>query len=90
MVPTLVVRRPEDPEAFTTFARAVMLMLLITLVQNDPDEGGFRGGPDTFAALLFAASPGGLTLPDANSILAEMTAVRYRAGSARAEAGCAV
>lgn len=73
----------EDPEAFTTFARAVMLMLLITLVQNDPDEGGFRGGPDTFAALLFAASPDGLTLPDANSILAELASHDHGEHSAR-------
>lgn len=55
----------EDQEAFTLFARAVLSVLLLTLAESDDEDDALRGGPDTFAALMIAAGPEGLDLPDA-------------------------
>ncbi|APX33929.1 hypothetical protein BH708_15780 [Brachybacterium sp. P6-10-X1] len=54
----------EDPDAFILFARALMGILLLTLSQQEVDQGGFEGGADTFAALFYVTSAEGLTVPD--------------------------
>lgn len=63
----------EDPETFLAFARAVMMCLLISIAGEGPREGGFRGGEDTMAALLFAGGPDGLVLPEPFSNLEAFT-----------------
>lgn len=71
----------EDAESFTRFARAAMLMLLISISQEDPEENGLRGGQDTMAALLFAAGPDGLALPEPFSDLSEVLSPSPASGS---------
>lgn len=56
--------RSADAAMFAQFAHTLMLVLLISSVRDDPQQGGLRGGEDTAAALLFAGGPTGLTLPD--------------------------
>lgn len=70
--PAPYVPASEDAESFRLFARATMMMLLISISQEDPEENGLRGGEDTMAALLFAAGPAGLTLPEPFSDLSEV------------------
>lgn len=62
----------EGPGAYTNFARALMIVLLLTMAEDVQGEVGFRGGPDTITALLFAGNPDGLTLPDPQDVLADM------------------
>ena len=53
----------EDPAGFVRFARALMVLLVLESLRQDPEEGGLFGGPDTFTALLHTVAPEGLLLP---------------------------
>lgn len=53
----------EDPAGFVRCARALILLLVLDALKQDPESGGLFGDPDTFAALLHTAEPDGLLLP---------------------------
>lgn len=53
----------EDPAAFVRFSRALILLLVLDALKQDPEDGGLFGGPDTFTALMHAVAPDGLLLP---------------------------
>src|SRR5690606_2658506 len=53
----------EDPAGFVRFVRALMVLLVLESLRQDPEEGGLFGGPDTFTALLHTVAPEGLLLP---------------------------
>jgi len=61
MVPAAA--QSEDPGAFVGFARALLVLLVLEALRQEPEEGGLFGGPDTFTALLHTAAPEGLLLP---------------------------
>lgn len=57
----------EDAAAFTQFAQGLLTLLLLSLLEaeaEDEDEDAMQGGSDTIAALMYAADPEGLDLPD--------------------------
>ena len=53
----------QDPAAFVRFARALILLLVLDALRQDPERGGLFGDPDTFAALMHPLAPEGLALP---------------------------
>ena len=55
---------PAAGEAFMEFGHAVLTAALFGKDARDSEDGGFRGMPDTIAALLVACGPEGLLLPD--------------------------
>ncbi|HEX7349977.1 hypothetical protein [Brachybacterium sp.] len=61
--PAPAVGQHEDPVAFVRFCRAMILLMVLDALKQDPEGGGVFGGPDTFAALMHTVSPDGLTLP---------------------------
>lgn len=63
MVPAAV--QAEDPAAFVRFARALLVLLVLESLRQEPEDGGLFGGPDTFTALLHTVAPEGLLLPSA-------------------------
>lgn len=52
-----------DPAAFVRFSRALILLLVLDALKQDPEDGGLFGGPDTFTALMHTVSPEGLLIP---------------------------
>lgn len=54
---------PEDEEAFIEFGHAVITAALLGREARSAEDGGFRGMPDTIAALLVACGEQGLRLP---------------------------
>lgn len=54
---------PEDGEAFVEFGHAVITAALLGREARSAEDGGFRGMPDTIAALLVACGENGLRLP---------------------------
>ncbi|MDN5899767.1 MAG: hypothetical protein L0H74_06815 [Brachybacterium sp.] len=58
-------------EGFVEFGHAVLTASLFGKDTRDAEDGGFRGMPDTIAALLVACGPEGLLLPDLQSPRAE-------------------
>lgn len=61
--PVPAVSREADPEDFVEFGHAVITAALLGREARDPEDGGFRGMPDTAAALLVACGQGGLEFP---------------------------
>ncbi|ASK66244.1 hypothetical protein CFK39_10915 [Brachybacterium avium] len=57
------VPQAEEPAAFVRFARALILLLLLDVLKQSPEDGGLFGDPDTFAALMHTVEPEGLLLP---------------------------
>lgn len=55
--------RDREPGEFVEFGHAVLTAALLGRDARSADDGGFRGMPDTVAALLVACGPGGLELP---------------------------
>ncbi len=55
--------RPEDPEGFVEFGHALITAALLGRQARAAEDGGFRGMPDTIAALLVACGEEGLRLP---------------------------
>lgn len=55
--------RREDPAGFVRFGRALILLLVLDALRQDPEQGGLFGDPDTFAALMHTLAPEGLLLP---------------------------
>jgi hypothetical protein len=55
--------RPEDAEGFVEFGHALLTAALLGRRARAAEDGGFRGMPDTIAALLVACSDEGLRLP---------------------------
>ena len=55
---------PAAGEAFMEFGHAVLTAALFGKDARDSEDGGFRGMPDTIAALLVACRPEGLLRPD--------------------------
>ncbi len=53
----------EAAEGFVEFGHAVLTAHLFGKDAREMEDGGFRGMPDTIAALLTACGPSGLTLP---------------------------
>src|SRR5699024_5762953 len=53
----------QDPAAFVRFARALILLLVLDALRQDPERGGLFGDPDTFAALVHTLAPTGLAPP---------------------------
>ncbi|WP_114854843.1 hypothetical protein [Brachybacterium sp. YJGR34] len=60
--PVPYARAAQDPEGFVEFGHAVLTALLFGKDARDREDGGFRGMPDTLAAMLEVCRPGGLTL----------------------------
>lgn len=60
--PVPYVTRSEDPEKFVEFGHAVLTATMFGRDARESDDGGFRGMPDTLAALLVACSEQGLDL----------------------------
>ena len=61
MVPAAA--QTEDPAGYVRFAHALLILLVLESLRQDPEEGGLFGGPDTFTALLHTVAPEGLELP---------------------------
>jgi len=62
----------EDPEAFVEFGHAVLTALLLGRDARGPEDGGFRGMPDTAAALAAACGEDGVVLTDPVDASAEV------------------
>ncbi|HEX7351923.1 hypothetical protein [Brachybacterium sp.] len=54
----------SDSDGFVEFGHAVLTAALFGKEARDAEDGGFRGMPDTLAALLAACSSSGLALPE--------------------------
>jgi hypothetical protein len=54
---------PEDGEGFVEFGHALITAALLGREARTVEDGGFRGMPDTIAALLVACGESGLRLP---------------------------
>lgn len=68
--PVPYVPRPAEgeergQEGHAEFGHAVLTAALLGKNARAPEDGGFRGMPDTAAALLIACSPAGLLMPGA-------------------------
>lgn len=61
--PTPAVARTEDPVAFVRFARALVTLLILATLRQEPEAGGLLGGSDTFTALTHTVGPEGLRIP---------------------------
>ncbi|NMA78511.1 MAG: hypothetical protein GX960_14830 [Actinomycetales bacterium] len=62
--PAPLVTVDDDPESFIEFAHAVLTAMLLGRDARGAEDGGFRGMPDTAAALMAACAEGGLQMPD--------------------------
>ena len=62
--PVPAVPADGDPEGFVEFAHAVLTAMLLGRDARDREDGGFRGMPDTAAALLVCCREEGLRMPD--------------------------
>ncbi|WP_226831938.1 hypothetical protein [Brachybacterium sp. FME24] len=60
--PVPFVPTASNPEGFVEFGHAVLTAALFGKDARDAEDGGFRGMPDTIAALLAACGPSGLSL----------------------------
>lgn len=58
--PVPVVTAAEDPEGFVELGHALLTSLLLGREARHPEDGGFRGMPDTAAALIAACGADGL------------------------------
>ena len=65
--PVPFVTASEDPTGFVEFGHAVLTALLLGRDARDVEDGGFRGMPDTLAALMVACREGGLRMKDVRS-----------------------
>lgn len=65
--PIPFVAAAEDPAGFVEFGHAVLTALLLGRDARDTEDGGFRGMPDTLAALMIACRKGGLQMQDLRS-----------------------
>jgi len=61
----------EDPAGFVRFARALMVMLVLEGLRQEPEAGGLFGEAETFTALLHTVMPDGLLLPAEISVALE-------------------
>ncbi|GAA1487548.1 hypothetical protein [Brachybacterium sacelli] len=82
--PVRYVPLSEDPEKFVEFGHAVLTATLFGRDARDREDGGFRGMPDTLAALLVACSEQGLDLRE------NLDGASGEAGAAGARAQTAV
>lgn len=74
--PVPLVPVDEDPESFVEFAHAVLTAMLLGREARGVEDGGFRGMPDTAAAVMAACAEGGLRMP--NPLAGDATAPRDR------------
>lgn len=65
--PVPYIPQETDGERFVEFGHAVLTAALFGRDARDSEDGGFRGMPDTIAALLTACEPSGLVLHEAMS-----------------------
>ncbi|MGP9602131.1 hypothetical protein ACT3SQ_16760 [Brachybacterium sp. AOP42-C2-15] len=65
--PIPFVAAAEDSAGFVEFGHAVLTALLLGRDARDVEDGGFRGMPDTLAALMIACREGGLRMQDLRS-----------------------
>ncbi|GAA4526647.1 hypothetical protein GCM10023160_21630 [Brachybacterium paraconglomeratum] len=65
--PIPFVAAAQDPAGFVEFGHAVLTALLLGRDAREVEDGGFRGMPDTLAALMIACREGGLEMRDLRS-----------------------